>query len=257
MAMKNVIILGCGRSGTSMLAGIVSNNRYFIGSDYIEPRESNPKGFFEGREINEINERLIARLSSGRHRPRLRLLGKSSVPGPGQRWLSRIPAGVEIPRDPEIECEIEKLTQFEPYCFKDPRFCYTLPIWRDYLKNEVYICVYRDPADTVASILKECRTEEYLNNLKIDAEAVFDLWHLMYSRITDAHSRRGRWTFVHYDQLFRTETIEQLGHIVESKVCFDFADKGLNRTKSQQKSPEKVLELYHNLNRLAGHDLSQ
>jgi len=45
--MKNIIILGSGRSGTSMVAGTLSNKNHFMGDDLLSPHEkSNPKGFF-------------------------------------------------------------------------------------------------------------------------------------------------------------------------------------------------------------------
>jgi len=58
--MKNCIILGSGRSGTSMLAGCLAKSGYFMGDNLYPAREANPKGFFEDPEINAINEMLIA-----------------------------------------------------------------------------------------------------------------------------------------------------------------------------------------------------
>jgi len=44
--MKNCIILGSGRSGTSMVAGTLAKSGYFMGDNLYPARESNPKGFF-------------------------------------------------------------------------------------------------------------------------------------------------------------------------------------------------------------------
>ncbi|NIM13858.1 MAG: sulfotransferase family protein, partial [Candidatus Aminicenantes bacterium] len=55
--MKNCLILGSGRSGTSMIAGILHKAGYFMGDNLYPPRSANPKGFFENWEINEINEK--------------------------------------------------------------------------------------------------------------------------------------------------------------------------------------------------------
>ena len=64
--MRNAVNIGCGRSGTSMLAGILHQNGWSLGEDlYIEPSDSNPKGFFEDRDVNSINEELLARLEVG------------------------------------------------------------------------------------------------------------------------------------------------------------------------------------------------
>ena len=51
--------MGSGRSGTSMLAGILHQSGYFLGEGLYKPQESYPKGFFEYRSINSINEAIL------------------------------------------------------------------------------------------------------------------------------------------------------------------------------------------------------
>ena len=53
--IRDGLILGSGRSGTSMLAGTLSAAGYYIGDCLIEANEANPKGFFEDYEVNAIN----------------------------------------------------------------------------------------------------------------------------------------------------------------------------------------------------------
>jgi Uncharacterized protein conserved in bacteria len=60
--MRNCLILGSGRSGTSMVAGTLASAGYFIGDNLYPRLASNPKGFFEDPEINAINEDLLARI---------------------------------------------------------------------------------------------------------------------------------------------------------------------------------------------------
>ncbi|RME58681.1 sulfotransferase family protein, partial [Candidatus Parcubacteria bacterium] len=60
--MRNVLILGSGRSGTSMVAGTLAKAGYFMGTQFVPPRESNPKGFFEDHEINDINEAILKKV---------------------------------------------------------------------------------------------------------------------------------------------------------------------------------------------------
>ena len=64
--MRNIIILGSGRSGTSMLAGCLSTSGYFMGDNLYKKRESNPKGFFENKEINTINEDILSLVTKNR-----------------------------------------------------------------------------------------------------------------------------------------------------------------------------------------------
>ena len=159
--MKNCIIAGSGRSGTSLAAGVLGRAGYFMGEKMMGPTESNPKGYFESFDIQNINEALIASVVPARPRGfsgrffRLR-------PGKSQRWLSRVKTGAEFACPDRIREKIAYLTGKQPFCFKDPRFCYTLPVWRPFLQDTVYLCVFRDPAVTAESILKDCRTAPYL-----------------------------------------------------------------------------------------------
>ena len=105
--MKNVLILGSGRSGTSMVAGTLSKAGYFMGERLYKPRESNPKGFFEDPEINGINEALIAKVVP--HRPPL--IGKwlfHERPIEGQRWLAHVPLDIKFPTPARIIKRIQK-----------------------------------------------------------------------------------------------------------------------------------------------------
>jgi hypothetical protein len=58
--MRNCIILGSGRCGTSMAAGCLAKAGYFMGEQLLPPRSANPKGLFEDEEINDINEQILA-----------------------------------------------------------------------------------------------------------------------------------------------------------------------------------------------------
>jgi len=251
--VHNVIISGSGRSGTSMLAGVLAKAGYFMG-DYLYPaRESNPKGFYEDPEINGINEVLVAQVVP--QRPRL--LGKwffRSRPLEGQRWLARVPVGTRIPSLPIISERIQKATQREPFCFKDPRFSYTLPVCRLFLKNTVFVCVFRDPASTALSILKECRDAEYLHSLSVSFQQTLEVWNLMYRHILDVHRHEGAWLFLHYNQVLSGEGLERLEDFVDAPVDRSFPDPSLNRSFSDDPVPEEVARVYQHLCEIAEYE---
>ena len=163
--MKNIIIMGSGRSGTSMVAGCFANSGYFMGDNLWNACESNPKGFFEDREINEINEVLLEPDIP----KRIHFFGKCFFrhrPVKWQRWLACLPPDFKPAYCPVTSERIKTILQRQPYCFKDPRFSYTLPIWTPLLKNAVFICVFREPGRTAHSIYKECLERWYLANAK-------------------------------------------------------------------------------------------
>ena len=57
---RSAIVLGAGRSGTSLLAGLFQKSGYFSGNSLLAGSVSNPLGYFEDKEINAINEDLLA-----------------------------------------------------------------------------------------------------------------------------------------------------------------------------------------------------
>jgi len=102
--MKNCLILGSGRSGTSMLAGMLHQAGYYMGESFHQPRDSNPKGFFEWYRINRINEDILAAHDGIGLRDRLfkKILKKNTIrrPGKNQRWLMALPEGVGVEAAP-------------------------------------------------------------------------------------------------------------------------------------------------------------
>jgi hypothetical protein len=254
--MHNVIISGCGRSGTSMLAGTLAKSGFFMGDHLYPGEESNPKGFFEDPEINGINEALLAQVVPKRPQ----FLGKwvfRHRPLQGQRWLARVPLGKKIPSLATIIKRIQTVTQREPYCFKDPRFSYTLPVWRPFLEDAVFVCVFRDPASTALSILKECQDAQYLHSLSITHDQALEVWNLMYKHILDVHRHEGAWLFLHYNQVLSIEGLKRLETFVEAPVDYSFPDPSLRRSFSDDLVSEEHRKVYEQLCELAEYVESQ
>lgn len=250
--MKNCLILGCGRSGTSLLTGMLGNCGYFVGENSYPANEDNPKGYFEDEQINWINEELITQFVARRKNG---LLGKylfpSSMPY-GMRWLARMPLDVSLVCSPAVANGIEKFCSKSPFCYKDPRFSYTLPIWRPYLRNIVYICVFRHPAATVQSILNHCSKGEYSRSLLMDTAKAFEVWQCIYSHILYKHYQQGgEWLFVHYQQLLDGSALARLSNTLDAKPDARFVDKNLNRSLGHAPMPPEAAALYEILCRLA------
>jgi hypothetical protein len=266
--MKNVIIAGAGRSGTSMLAGTLAGSGYYIGTDYLPPRDSNPKGFFEGREINAVNEHILTcSLTAGQRfqQPVMRLARAfglpwrraQALPTRGESWLMPIPLSARIQGNAPIDKQIGMLTAQSPFCFKDPRFSYTLPVWLPHLDLEqtVFLCIFRHPAETAASMAKECRTQPYLRGIRIPTEGLLALWGLMYEHILERQRRHGRWMFIHYAQLFDDTFLSRLAGFTDAQVDGGFPDTAFHRSRPEVDLDTKTRSLYAELCGLAGYDL--
>lgn len=249
--MKNCLIMGSGRSGTSMIAGMLAKTGYFLGDNLYPPRDPNPKGFFEDPEINDINEIILSQITI--RRPIL--IGNfifKSIPTYGQRWLCRIPLNATFTFDDTIRKRISLATGRVPFCYKDPRFSYTLDLWKPFLKNVVYICVFRHPAVTAQSIIKEVKTDKYLRNFRITFNGALKVWTQIYLHILEKHIKEGKWLFVHYEQGLRGEIGKKLENFLQVRVDHSFPDRSLKRTKQNYKiRSQKIFRIYSRLCQLA------
>lgn len=253
--MKNCLILGSGRSGTSMLGGILHQAGYFMGDKLYLPRESNPRGFFEWKEINGINEDILSFYGGGfTGAIKKKVFKKHTVKSPGknQRWLLSLPPHIPVTYcDTALEERIKTVIQRGPFCYKDPRFSYTLPVWRRFLEpGTVFICVFRDPGVTVESILKECASREYLADLSMDGKSAYSVWRNVYSRILSyGDSAHNGFFFVHYNQVYDGSALPALADLLGVKLNHDFVDKTLNRTVAHDSRPvpADVRKIYNRL----------
>lgn len=243
--------MGSGRSGTSMTAGILAQSGYFQGNYVLNKgRINNPFGNFEDQEVNFINEQLLSQVIPGpvmvngvlTHRDR---------PSDMQRWVGRVPVGTVIPPIMTYAENIKNLTSKQPFYFKDPRFSYTLPVWRPYLKNTVYVCVFRNPHKTAQSILKQIVDAPYMNSMEMDFDMAMDVWVKMYSHILETHRHEGEWLFLHYDQALTDDGLDKLSAFTGASVNRDFPLKSLRRNYHDQPVPEEAAAIYAQLCELA------
>lgn len=147
MKRFNVIITGMARSGTSMTSAIFANNGYFIGELGQLADESNPLGYFEGKEIVDLNVELLQQAGYEYH----------------NTWQF----------EPVPEAVIEKVKRLEPgkkhrdflaryqaaapWVWKDIRLCFTLPFWLPLLDLETtrFILVRRRAEGVFHSIKRK------------------------------------------------------------------------------------------------------
>lgn len=250
--MKNVIILGSGRSGTSMVAGTLSQSGYFMGDRLLPPNDANPKGFFEDMEVNAINEDILESVAPKRPW----LLGNlffRHIPLHFQRWLLSLPIGQTLTTTPDVENRIIKIVANAPYCFKDPRFSYTLSNWQPYLDNCCYIVVFREPIATAISINKECNDDPRLHSLAMNIPRALEVWKSMYRHIIGLANNDKEWLFIHYNQVLNQEGLKHISEHTGAKVDLSFPEKSLKRSMSDDIPPELIQRVYLDLCKRAGY----
>ena len=222
-----------------------------MGDDLYSPTVANPKGFFENLEINSINEAILSQVVPRRPQGIIGDLLFRNRPGKAQLWLARVPLGTTMSCPDGIRDRICKLTAREPFCFKDPRFSYTLPCWEPMLRETKVLVVFRDPSDTAKSILKECRDDKYLQSLAISRKQVLEVWRLMYSHILSRYRADGSWLFLHFDQMLDSRGLDRLEAFAGASVDRSFPERSLKRSISNEPVPSDVGILYQNLCELA------
>jgi hypothetical protein len=251
---RDCIILGSGRSGTSLAAGMLANVGYFMGDELWPGDVGNPKGYFEDRKVNSINDELLAPLTPAKPARRLRRwIRTEGYPLSLSRWLAVVPPDSSIPCPPEMIERIKAATSHRPFCFKDPRFCYTLPLWRPYVGNAAMICVFRHPGTTANSILTECSRAGYLKGIRMDFNRALEVWEMMYRHVLEVHHPRGGdWLFVHYDQLLDGSAQTRIEELLQAKVDREFADQELKRSARTGQIALRLLRIYERLCEFAG-----
>lgn len=234
--------MGSGRGGTSLLAGTIARAGYYAGDQLHPPRDTNPRGFFEDVEINSINEALLEPLM-----PHM---------SGGRQWLSELPLDASIPHpDAVLEQRMKEQLARTPYCFKDPRFCYTLDTWRPYLEAAVFLCVFRPPLATARSIVAEVQAQDYLAPLRdeMTVERALSVWNSMFRWVLERQAATGEWFFVHYEQLLDGSAIRPLEQLLQTRVDRGFADPSLNRSARRGRPPAATREIYRELCERAGY----
>jgi len=222
-----------------MVAGGLRFAGYFMGDDLHRGTPGNPKGLFEDYEINRINEDLMARG-----------LPSLSFP-PGTGWAVDVPASATLVVRRSLERRMVAQATKAPFCFKDPRFCYTLPAWRPYLGDPAFVCVFREPARTARSIVRELR-EPYYSGVDIDYGRAIRVWVSMYERVLEQRKRGGDWVFVHYDQVIDGSAVSAISALVGAEFDASFPDARLQREVRGGDVGRDALRLYAELCSLAG-----
>jgi hypothetical protein len=141
---RAVAVLGMHRSGTSAVARGMSALGVELGNDFLEATPENPTGYWEDRQIVQIDDRLLQSFGlqwddAGAIDPqRLRGWRVWTL----RRWALRH-LKTTLARSPL-------------WGFKDPRAIRVLPFWRDVLAacgaDAAYVFVLRNPASVAASL---------------------------------------------------------------------------------------------------------
>ncbi len=237
-----------------MTAGCVATGEFFTGNNPLDLQEANPQGFFEDQKINWINDRIILLSRSGilsHSKYAIPIMGKLN--GLYNQWTTLLSLECTIGSNQQVLSEIFQMTEKTPFSYKDPRFCYTLPVWLPYLKNTVFVCVFRNPSENAQSLVKFSKVN-LPNKRKINTLAkAYKLIYCLYSHVLEHQRNDKNWIFLHYHQVLDKSGIALLEEKLETRLDSTFPDSTLYRNRPAGEIPEANLEIYLRLCALAGY----
>ncbi|MEM6483422.1 MAG: hypothetical protein AAF662_00340 [Pseudomonadota bacterium] len=142
---RATIVLGMHRSGTSAIAGLLSETGVTMGRRlFTAQRGVNDKGFYENAAVVKLNERILDRANHAWDQPTILREEDLERSAPGDTAC--------------VDLLTDEYAGIAHWGIKDPRMCLTLPLWRaaiSELADEVqYLLCLRSPAEVAASICK-------------------------------------------------------------------------------------------------------
>jgi hypothetical protein len=183
-----VLVLGVGRSGTSLITGILGQVGFHIPQPEIKADETNPRGFGEPKWVVEFHARLMERL---------RVTVFDARP---HAW--EITGGVA--GEPQIRDQLRdwlgtQLGIADAVVVKDPRTGWFLPLWvgcsGELGVPPAYLITLRHPAEIVAS------ARAWYGKWQSDASRAAAWLNVMLE--TERSTRAGPRVFVRYEDLLR------------------------------------------------------
>jgi hypothetical protein len=233
MKTKEVVfVLGMHRSGTSLVAELVHAMGYEVPGQQLEKNEKvNARGFWESRQVVDLNERLLADI--------------------GATWYQ---VGMDFGRgpsgSPEVRATAESiqgllttsLQEHDRLVIKDPRLCHLFPVWLECLDRSrvsaKVVWVTRRPL-AVARSLEERDGLNELTGVLLWLEAFL-------SGLTGA--RRVPCLLLDFDRLLGGDEVRQrlsdhLGRPLTPEAWSTIVDPRLQHHLSETSSSNPTLEL--------------
>jgi hypothetical protein len=199
-----VVVLGSGRSGTSLLMQVLAAMGMRVSEELIPARRDNPEGFYEDAPVVRIQADLLRALGAWPYHP---------LPA---HWLDH-PATAAA-REALRDLLARRLAPGGLWGFKDPRTAAFLPLWRPLFAEAgiapKYVLALREPGKIIQSFMRAYDTPAEV------AEAVWlrrtcdALWHT-----------RGACHIVHYEDWFSRPWEAATG--LASHVGLPLPDKGV------------------------------
>ncbi len=224
--MTSCLIFGTGRSGTTALAGALRASGAFAGEQFISPTSLMPDGYVEDVRVNQWNNQIISQLCDYQ--------GVFRAPVP-----LGLDFGKAVAPDPKGMAE---LLSNRPYALKDPRFSFTLPVWKPFLApGTLCIVLFRDPAGFEASARRLKKDWDCITD---NIDVLRNEWVNTYTHIL-AHEDDS-FIYVRYDDVLNGSALPLLEERLGYKIDRSFIRPALSHHEWSM-CPESLMSLYAKL----------
>ncbi len=207
---KIIVVLGVGRTGTSLLMQILQRMGMSISDELTQPSEQNPLGGYEDREIFDIHSQILTDLNTSQLFP---------LP---ENWLDKINNDTKEKLKTIVQKQIKISSTI--WGFKDPRTALFLPLWIRIFNPEkivpIYILAVRDPASTIASLKIQYNLGEQISEL---------FW--LHKNCSALINTGGNCFVVHYEDWFTNFEDQAVGLIEHTGLNSFFRGKVENALK--------------------------
>lgn len=198
MSGPPVLVVGAPRSGTSLVAQLLSAAGVAFGDRLLPASEANPRGFYEDVDLTDLDDEILAPHVVGR--------GVLPVPTARLAWVGVPDPAARPGADAGQRARMRAL--LGPHAggarrgLKDPRLVWTLDAWRPELAADTaLVAVVRRP-DEVATSLRSmwARDRPYYGDLELTVARGLRMWTAAGRRLL-AHLDEGRWLVVDHADL--------------------------------------------------------
>jgi hypothetical protein len=199
-AVTGVLVVGMGRSGTSVVTRVVNRLGVPLGraDDLLPANDANPAGYWESSALLRFQDDLLARFGGSWYAP----------PQLPERWD---PDGAHTEDAEAARAVFRDVYGDAPvWLWKDPRVASLFPFWASVLRDRIVVVLpFRDPAAVAASL----RARDGL-----DVDYGVALWE-RYNRLTLRHAARHPAFVLDYDELVAdpVRVIEPLRRFLEAQ----------------------------------------
>jgi hypothetical protein len=230
-----VLVAGSGRSGTSLLSGVLQRLGFHVPQPEVPADETNPRGFGESQWVVDFHVDLLARV---------RVQTSDARPA---AWALT----AEISFEEAVERRLrgwlqEQLSQADNLVIKDPRLSWFLPLWRrcatDLGARPSFATMLRHPAAVVGS-----KQRWYGTRQGVASRTCGWLNQVLF---TERGTRDGVRAFIRYDELLSdwARSVGRLGEILDLPLgsassasmrgAEQFVDPRLSRSQGSWESLE-------------------